>query len=176
MLYRRFTSFPSFELQMAPYIDLPAEPIQNSDSHSTGMDFSRRLTAALAPDFVCEALDDFRDRNVEDEPFSEYVRDCVHFYIHWLISLTPGSEEEINFFDLYIRDEFSRPMTPEFEKTDGSYLASDQSGREYIADSVDTHESDYEWHMSLWLNPSTEIELADASEGDSNGEIIQNQV
>ena len=59
---------------MAPYIDLPAEPIQNSDSRSTEMDFSRRITAALAPDFVCEPLDGFHDRNVEDEPSSEYVR------------------------------------------------------------------------------------------------------
>ncbi len=69
---------------MAPYIDLPAEPIQNSDSHSTGMDFSRRITAALAPDFVCEPLDDFHDRNFEDESFSEYVRDCVPFLFIFL--------------------------------------------------------------------------------------------
>lgn len=66
-------------------------------------------------------------------------------------------------------------MTPESEKTDCSYLASDQSGREYRNESVDTHESDYEWHMGLWLNPSTEI-LEDTSEGDSSGEILQNQV
>jgi hypothetical protein len=97
------------------------------------------------------------------------------FFIYCLITVTPGSEEEVNFFDLYIRDEFSRPMTPEFEKPDGSYLSS-ESGREYRTDSVDTYESDYEWHTGLWLNPSTEVELEDPSEGDLNGEIIQNQV